>query len=430
MRRAYIYLLLFVLFTVCSCENSESGIQFNLKMEKLDPVVPCTDYLDEPYGVCAHITREYTDYPYIDGILDVMDSLNITWVRSDMDWTSVSSKPGQMNYTFFDKVFAHMSKHPKIHLLPIITPENSIYTNNEYPKIAIKTHHDAWLEYVEGLITRYQDQCPVWEGFNEWDRLLENERVNYQEGVAYQKEIYEIAKKVNPDLKVVEGSVLIDSIYQRLAFRDYYKYSDFSNSHLYSTAAPEDNSVTLTDRWATFYQKRGNPKEVWITETGYSTARGFRTEEEQAFYIPRVYISGLARGLDKIFLYSLRSREYDGHEDDKESHFGIVHKDLSPKPAYYSMRSLTRMLPSGSSRPKLYKFKTIYLSSWEHPELGRIYAIWNNGETKTVGLEFQGTPHCYSYMDIDKELDIQNYGKFQIGPGIIYITGATALRFI
>jgi len=424
MKKIRFVALVNLLLLLQSCGNTENGVEFNVKMTQIENPIESPDILDEPYGICAHITRTGYDYYYIDGILELMDDLNITWVRSDMDWSSVSSEPGNLDYTFFDKMFSHMEKYPNIHLLPIVTYYGN-YPNAKNPTLQIKEYYDEWVEYVDGIVSRYSKYCPVWEGFNEWEYWLYNKVFAYDEAVKYQSEIYNIVKKYNQDSSVLLGSMGWGDAFGELTSNGITPYYNTLNLHIYPSFAPESNLISTTSQVADYYMKHVFSKDLWITEFGYSTALGYRTEEEQAYLIPRTFIFGFARGISKMFLYSMRAREYTGSDTDREANFGIVHKDLSPKPAYYSVRNMTRMLPSGSTRPKVYNINTIYVACWVHPTKGKVYAIWNNGESKNIGLAFQGTPHCYSYMDIENELEIGDYGQFEIGPGIIYITGVT-----
>ncbi|MEE1214804.1 MAG: hypothetical protein U0L04_07475, partial [Bacteroidaceae bacterium] len=49
------------------------------------PHFPCSPKLDNPYGVCSHITRPGWDYEIRDNELEIARRNNISWVRSDLD---------------------------------------------------------------------------------------------------------------------------------------------------------------------------------------------------------------------------------------------------------------------------------------------------------------------------------------------------------
>lgn len=68
------------------------------------------------------------------------------------------------------------------------------------------------------------------------------------------------------------------------------------------------------------------------------------TEEEQAVFLPRIYLSYLASGsgVERIFIYDLHD---DGQQRGEPEHnFGLTHWDWSPKPALGAYREMTQAL--------------------------------------------------------------------------------------
>lgn len=95
---------------------------------------------------------------------------------------------------------------------------------------------------------------------------------------------------------------------------------------------------------AAIYKLKGMGNVIVYTNVDYPI-----TELEQARNLPAAYIASLANGVDRIFWYNFRAAERDAA--DPESHFGVVHRDLSPKPAYKAWKTLSKMCPDKSSRP-------------------------------------------------------------------------------
>jgi len=422
-----LYLLLTIIVFFVSCDET-NNIEMNLKFEQIESSISCSQKIEDCYGICSQIARNEMDFPYIDEILEIMEDLHVTWVRCDFDWSSVSKLPNdELNFSLFDKVFEHLDKHPNIQLLPIISIENSNYSNTSNSDLAIIFSYENWQKYVKETILRYKEKCSIWESYSALDQYVNKKILTYEEGLQYQKDFNEIVKGITPSIETLSVSLNNSNpSYKNLLVLGYYNYSDFLNFHLYSSLTPESNylaSVDYISTCNTMYNYKDKP--IWLTEFGYSTSSNRSTEVEQAYSIPRSVIASFAKGIDKVFLYNLRAREY--RKDEPEAHFGITHKDLSPKPAYFSYKNLISMLPSGSTRPKLYNLGQIYLSSWVHPQLGKVYAIWTKEDTINVGLKFEGNAHLYSYMDIENEINIEDYSQFEIGPGITYITGASAI---
>lgn len=95
-----------------------------------------------------------------------------------------------------------------------------------------------------------------------------------------------------------------------------------------------------------------------IDQTRLRTQRYVNKEMEQARRVARIYLISFAYGVDKVFWYKFRSYEKDPYYT--EDNFGIVHSDLTPKPAYYAYKTMTTLCPSGSTRPVLEVSGDIY----------------------------------------------------------------------
>ena len=90
--------------------------------------------------------------------------------------------------------------------------------------------------------------------------------------------------------------------------------------------------------------KPGAP--VIATETGYnnSVRRGGAgvSERAAAIYLPRLLLNNFSAGVVRTFLYEFM--DSGGDPRDWDSHWGLLHHDGSPKPAYHSLRALLRAL--------------------------------------------------------------------------------------
>ena len=72
---------------------------------------------DNPYGVCAHVSR---------GELDIapqefkrMHEADINWVRTDFDWHGVEPKQGAWDFSRLDKLIP-LAKQANVSILPIL----------------------------------------------------------------------------------------------------------------------------------------------------------------------------------------------------------------------------------------------------------------------------------------------------------------------
>lgn len=97
-------------------------------------------------------------------------------------------------------------------------------------------------------------------------------------------------------------------------------------------------------------------KPVAVTEVGWSTTpAGTICEHTQAKFALRQQIMDFALGLDCAVYFLLRERYVDRPCPlwDQENHFGIVHTDNTPKPAFIALQTLYSQLDSGCTRSAL-----------------------------------------------------------------------------
>lgn len=97
-------------------------------------------------------------------------------------------------------------------------------------------------------------------------------------------------------------------------------------------------------------------KPVAVTEVGWSTTpEGSICEHTQAKFALRQQLMDFALGLDCAVYFLLRERYVDRPAPlwNIENHFGIVHTDNTPKPAYIALQALYSQLDNGCARSAL-----------------------------------------------------------------------------
>ena len=123
------------------------------------------------------------------------------------------------------------------------------------------------------------------------------------------------------------------------------------------------------------------------------------SEESQAELLVRAHAFAFAKGISSFLTYCFRAVEE--KPLDSEDYYGIVHKDLSPKPAYAAMRALTCCRPSGSTAVNA-KWRSddglVLFPQWTRPDGKPAGMIWTAGLSKTVELEFE--PGTVGFADI------------------------------
>jgi hypothetical protein len=163
----------------------------------------------------------------------------------------------------------------------------------------------------------------------------------------HQQRLY-TAVKGDPSLAALP--VLGPSIVHRTsqeALGDISGMLDYGNIHPYPDGElPEGNLSSQLDRAAA----NSGAKPVIATETGYHTALNWGgehrpvSEEAMATYMPRLFLEYFGRGVTRTFSYELVDEKPDPAGAERESNFGLLRNDLSPKPAFDTLRNTIAIL--------------------------------------------------------------------------------------
>jgi hypothetical protein len=126
--------------------------------------------------------------------------------------------------------------------------------------------------------------------------------------------------------------------------------ADIANAHPYPGGLPPEESLN-TQLADLELQAGGRPIEA--TEAGYHNALATQgdhppaSERAAAVYLPRLLLENFRRGIKRTFIYELVDEKPDPSGASRDEHFGLLHNDFSPKPAYWAVRTLLHVL-SGS----------------------------------------------------------------------------------
>lgn len=388
---------------------------FTLRNKPENELFHCSKQLEDCYGVCSHVTnRNRNDFQLREREFEMMNDLQTNIVRTDIYWWKFPKDYSTSSHDL-DSLFVTARQH-SISTLGILEYRNSSEFNawddlNEYGRFL-----DYTLKY-------YGYDIKYWEVINEIDRL---KNISQDSLATVYPDIlklcYKKIKKHDKSNIVVMGSITKpkEGLLEKLCKSGCAKYCDVFNFHSYDT--PENNIKFYKDIKRIFDKTNVYPK-VWLTECGIHTAldrdlnKPQFSEEEQARRIPRTHLIAFAYGIDKVFVYNLKSTERDKY--DPEDNFGILHSDLTPKPAYYSYKQLIKMLPCGSTRPKLRINNDTYICEWVRPDKVKVHAIWKTGSEKNVSFKAEG--HFFIEDLYGEKVSVDN--PIKISTELIYIIG-------
>lgn len=135
---------------------------------------------------------------------------------------------------------------------------------------------------------------------------------------------------------------------------DLSSYLTDGNFHLYTGG--QTPTHYLDQVWNDEQVISGNLPEV-VTETGFHDALKTTSthpptsDAAEAVYEPRIFLEYFLRGAHRVYQYELCDEHNDPTLTDKEDHFGLVHADGTPRPAYYVLRNFIALVNDHGAKP-------------------------------------------------------------------------------
>lgn len=241
-------LLVFCLAGVCSAFGTEQ------------------QFLQEPFGVCAHVSRGELDIAPQG--FSLMRQIGIRWVRTDFDWAGVEKQPGVWDFSHLDRL-AELARNAKMEILPILDYDVPWAT-------PAWRHLKEWSNYVSRVVSRYSGDFRCWEVWNEQNMHgFWRDSPDAGHYCELLKRTYQEIKNIDPELTVVYGGTAgipltyIENSYAAGA-GDFF---DVMNIHPYNWQDTPEAMIPQLKTLQALMEKYRIQKPVWISEVGWSTAR-------------------------------------------------------------------------------------------------------------------------------------------------------------
>ena len=353
-----------------------------------------------PYGICSHLTGGSQKEEVCARSLAAIRAAGIGMVRCDFWWPMIEKPKGTWDFSNTDAVVAE-AKALGITVLPILD-----YGHGGYPHPS--DDQGPWRRYVRAVAERYASDCPVFEVWNEenssrfWKGTPNS--TNY---LPVLRSAYEEIKSAAPSARVAVGGFAsipfkyIEKLYKIGGG----KFFDIMNIHPYCVPdAPENRLAGEKDgiqRLRAMMAEYGDgEKPIWITEFGYPTnennpewmpdMKGYKAklgvdETRQSIYLARSLGIAFAEGVEAFFPYALRMVPKTRY--DRERHFGLLHPNFAPKPAYGAYTTFISMRPAGSTQKTLpySDGSDVFFPQWRRPNGTDAGMVWTSaGWTKSA----------------------------------------------
>lgn len=333
--------------------------------------------LSEPYGLCTHINRkgDMWEFDSKERDMKMTNRVGANFIRTDFDWGYCQPEKDKPLSFIHHEDMMNAVVTQQLNVLGILSP----VWDNRYTQ---------WLDYVSKTVRTFKRRVYYWEVINEADRWhLRDSSFIPTDYVRTIRDTYPLIRKENKNAKVLFTSItdIKGNFLEEVLDSGVADYCDIMNFHFYVNLKTEPEYLFKYFKdIKSLFDKYSIRKPVWLTETGCTSAKGYADEDIQAKRLPRTFLISFACGIEKVFWYKTRAAERTDHFED---HFGIWHKDYTPKPAFYSYKTLIQMCPSGSTRPQITKKGNVYMAVWKQPQGKYVTALWTSKGTETVNAK-------------------------------------------
>ena len=290
----------------------------------------------------------------------------------------------------------------------------------------------AWLEayvnYCKYIASYFGDRITYYEIWNEWNHSSMGKTDPKCRGGNYYAMVLAAASKaiksVNPNAKIIGGAMAGHSEGWMVSMLNYDGNGDGKSDameamdgfsfHTYATdwstcfySFTEHNYAKDSQEVLAVLNRYGDAstKEIWLTETGWSTMTQIGvTEEMQSAYMTQMFIWALANPdmMDRIFWYDLMNdcdpQTIDWNPAAGENNWGLIHNwtnvegeplAYSAKLSYLAVCAMNSMMAHAQYTGTYDMGEDVVAYQFQKDEQDLLVA-WVGDSTKTVNLSFEG----------------------------------------
>ncbi|MFT8313978.1 MAG: beta-1,4-xylanase [Clostridium sp.] len=308
-------------------------------------------------------------------------------VRRDLSWGNIEKKKGVYDFSQYDKLVKSMSEN-NIKILFILDYSNPLYDKNLSPYT--NNGRKAFANFAKAAVEHYKGKQIIWEIWNEPNITFWKPKPNVDN---YFKLVIETitaikSKDKNAFIMAPALSTFDYDYLNCLGKYGLFKLINAISIHPYRAENPEtiiDDYKRLRD----LIQKYPHNKNIEISsgEWGYSTSLDGMNDIKQAQYCIRSYLINIMCGININIWYDWRDDGID--KNNIEDNFGIVYNDLTPKPSYYAIKTMNKVLDGYRYIKRIdVGSKDDYVLMFEKNNK-MVYALWTTGKDHNVKVDLK-----------------------------------------
>ena len=281
------------------------------------------------------------------------------WVRMDVGWGKTERERGVYDFSAIETLLDALDKHD---LRAILILD---YGNKLYSPVSPATDESraAFARWAGAVAKRFAGRGVLWEIWNEPNIGFWRPKPNVNDYMALARLTAKTIKAEAPGEAIVgPAGAYFDWEFLEACFRlGLLEDVDAVTVHPYRMTAPDTAAPDWKRLREMIEQYKPANKDIPILsgEWGYSSSVGRLTNEQQARYLSRQWLSNLASGVPLSIWYDWRD---DGDDPKQSEHrYGTVERaylagqnpPFKPKPAYFAAQHLIQELRGYTFRERL-----------------------------------------------------------------------------
>ena len=362
--------------------------------------------------------------------LDMIAAAGFKFVRMDFNWESIETSKGDYHWAGYDELLANLDKRGLRAILILdyshplyeesVTSPNPI-TGKPHQTTASPQHPDsiaAFARWAAAAAKHFAGRHVLWEIWNEPNGNFWSPKPNAEQYTELALATAKAIREAEPQAIIIgpASSGFPWKFLETFLKSGMLEYLDGVSVHPYrKPSKPPETAASDYEKLRELIDRNTPPGRkgrvpILSGEWGYSTCKRGVSLETQAAFAARQQLVNLLNGVPLSIWYDWQNDGTDPNEN--EHNFGTVLPDLTPKPAYLAIKTLTRelmgyrilrrlALPNDKDYALLCEDKAGYqkLAAWtlEEPHTASIAvspqsgvkpaAVSGNGEVSTPKVE-------------------------------------------
>lgn len=318
--------------------------------------------------------------------------VGIKLVRDEIHWGRVEQQKGVLRIDDHTLQNVEATLQAGIEPMIILDYGNRFYDDGNAPVSPEAV--EGFARYCEFMARTFRGKIRCWEVWNEpnWEGFWKPmpDPVDYTNLL---KAAYTACKKANPDCTVIgiaTSGIPMDFI-EGVLKAGGAQHMDVLSVHPYRyPTPPEPTLVDDLDNLRELMARYGaGDMPIWITEVGWPTHNGSSgsTPDRQADMLVRAYIESMSAGVESIFWYWFGA---DGPDHTyNEDNFGILFGDGTPKPAYYALQTMSRVLEDFRYMRSIHASDNVRIRIFKKDD-SEIAVLWCTDGVRTLSFRVPG----------------------------------------